>query len=108
MSYTVHEGKSLAQIFELEPSPDAEDHLWEHGLYIEDAYDVLDEDRYKLFSDAPHDDRVKIVGPDRGGRLLTFVVTRPDGQGRCLIVTGWPADAEEQTIYSRPGGTQHG
>lgn len=81
----------MAQIFELEPSRDAEDHLWEHGLYIEDAYDVLDEDRYKVFPDPRHDDRVKIVGPDRGGRLLTFVVTRPDGQGEmpyCHRVAG--------------------
>lgn len=67
------------RIIELRPGDDAEDHLWEHGLYVEDVYEVLDEDRYKVFPDGGHPmDRVKIVGPNKAGRLLTIVVSRPD------------------------------
>jgi uncharacterized DUF497 family protein len=97
----------LPAIFELRPGEEAEDHLWSHGLYLEDVYSVLDENRYKVFPDANSSERAKIIGPDRGGRLLTVVVQRPDQDGIAFIITGWPADRGEATLYSRPGGTRY-
>ena len=42
--------------------------------------------------------------PDRGGRLLTFVIEPPNSNGRSHVVTGWESDDEERTRYDRPGG----
>lgn len=97
----------MPDTYELLPGGDAEEHLWQHRLYVEDAYEVVDEGRYKVFPDGGHAGRLKIIGPDRGNRLLTIIVTKVDDLGRMFIVTGWPADTEESTLYSRPGGTQH-
>lgn len=36
----------MARIYELRPGDDGEEHLWAHGLYVEDAYDVLEEHRW--------------------------------------------------------------
>lgn len=99
--------KRVTEVFELHPTEDTENELWRHGLYVEDAFDVLDENRYKVFRDPGHPDRLKLIGPGRSGRILTFVVTRPDGQGRSFVITGWPSDSDELTMHARPGGTRH-
>lgn len=49
-------------------------------------------------------ERIKLIGPDRSGRLLTFILELPDGDGRAHIVTGWIADTEERSRYRKPGG----
>ena len=97
----------MAEIFELLPRDDTEDHLWRHGLYVEDAYEVLDLGRYKVFPDRDRTDRVLLIGPDERGRMLTFVITRPNDRGECHIVTGREATRGERTQYGRPGGTRH-
>lgn len=97
----------MTRIYDLVADETGEEHLWTHGLYVEDAYQVVDEGRYKVFADDGHDDRVKVVGPDKGGRLLTVVVAPPDRHGTARVITGWPADQEEQNAWSRAGGTQH-
>ena len=94
-------------IADLEPSDSAEEHLYTHNLYVEDAYEVLDESRYKVFPDPGHSDRVKMIGPDRSGRLLTIIIMRPEKEQSARIVTGWPSDAEESALYSKPGGSQY-
>ncbi len=91
--------------FELVLGRAAEDHLWTHGLYPEDAFEVFEERQFKNFPDGGHGSRRKIVGIDKGGRLLTIAI---DLRGRrAEIITGWPADAEEQALYSRAGGSQY-
>lgn len=89
--------------------------LWVHGLTIDDADDVW-EGPAKYFSQPARSDlnpdgasskqpaRVKMVGPDRTGRLLTFILELPDRNGRSHVVTGWIADQDERTRYHRPGG----
>ncbi len=84
---------------------DALDHLWDHGLYPEDAFEVFEEGSFKNFPDGGHDGRRKIVGADKSGRLLTIVI-EPQAE-KAVIITGWPSDAEERALYSRPGGSQH-
>ena len=94
--------------YALHASENAEEHLWSHDrLYVQDAYDVL-EGPYKVFRNPGRDDRVKLVGRDRGGRLLTIIITKPDTEGVSHIVTGWLADLEEQALYSAPGGSRNG
>ncbi len=83
-----------------------EDHLWRHKLYLEDVYDVVvGEAKFKIFPDGGHEGRHKIVGPDKGGRLLTFIVKFAGDDA--VVITGWPADSEERTLYSRRGGAQN-
>lgn len=89
--------------------------LWVHGLTIDDADDVW-EGPAKYFtqfarSDVDSDEtpfkqpeRLKMVGPDLTGRLLTFILELPDRNGRSHVVTGWTADQDERTRYHRPGG----
>ena len=86
------------------------------GLLIYDALDVA-HGRHKLFhqkagASVLPDGRLKtrparrlMIGPDRGNRLLTFVLEYPDEDGRSHVVTGWHSDAEEITMYSHPGGS---
>ena len=94
-------------LVDLIPSDSAEDELWAHGLYVEDAYAVLDEARYKVFRDPGRPGRLKLIGVDATGRLLTIVVTQPNDRGESYIITGWLADLEEQVLWARPGGTRH-
>ena len=98
----------MTRVFRLVPSSeDTEEHLWKHRLYIEDAYAVLDEGRYKVFPNKGYKDRVLLIGPDAANRLLTFVVSVPDNEGAARIITGRPATTGERTRFERPGGTQH-
>ena len=92
------------------------DELAAHGLTIEDALDVA---RYApelmrqkrkpvIRSDGSlyeQPARLKLIGPDAGGRLLTFIIEYPDVNQSSRIVTGWLADDEERAKYrQRRGG----
>ena len=44
-------------------------------------------------------DRIKMIGPDAGGRLLTFVLEYPGQDGLSRVVTGWLADKKERAKY---------
>ena len=50
--------------------------------------------------------RLKLIGPDRSGRLLTFVPEYPDQDGRSHVVTGWFAQNADRTRYRRSSATQ--
>ena len=93
----------MVKAYNLIPGEDAEDHLWHHGLYVNQAFEVAD-GPCKLFPDPHEPDRMRMIGPDTGRALLTIIVTRPDDLSNCYIVTGWPASAAERTLYRRPGG----
>ena len=87
-----------------------------HGLVIDDALDVA-RGAYKLFHQkgnttirrdgriTSRPDRRLMIGPDRGNRLLTFILEYPDLDGRSHVVTGWQSDAEETAMYRHPGGS---
>ena len=91
------------------------DELWEHRLTIDDADDVWDGSA-KYFNQDPRDvvddhgrlrrqpARVVMIGPDRTGRLLTFILEAPGSDSVSHIVTGWPSDRDEQARYYLPGG----
>ena len=88
----------------------AEDEMARHGVSGWNAQDVFHGDprffrqQGKEETDASgrwriRPDRIKMVGPDAGGRLLTFGLEYPDSEGLSQIVTGWLADKKERVIY---------
>ena len=92
-----------------------EEELWNHRLEFADARDVW-RGSAKYFRQPARDrinasgqvsrqpSRLLMIGRDRGGRLLTFVIEPPNSNGRSHVVTGWESDDEERTRYDRPGG----
>lgn len=97
------------------PSDNIEGHLWEHGLSYFDAEEVwagpakyFSQNARTVFDEFARPRRqparVVMIGPDFGGRLLTFILTIPNVEGRSNVVTGWAANRDEQTRYHRPGG----
>lgn len=88
-------------IAELVITEDALDKLWGHGLRDWQALQMLEESpKFTLQANG----RIRAVGPDRGGGLITLILEYPDAAGRSELVTGWPSDNDEQTRYHRPGG----
>ena len=92
-----------------------EEHLWRHRLDISDAEEVwLGPAKYFEQKNRQEFDefgqpwtqpaRVVMIGPDFGGRLLTFILAQPDEYGESRVITGWPANREDRTRYHRPGG----
>ena len=95
---------------------DASDaHLWKHGLLYGDADEVwegrakyFDQDS-KYFTDDNGNlrlrpDRLVMIGPDAGRRLLTVILDPPDEGGFSHVVTGWPSTRAEKTRYDQSGG----
>lgn len=92
-----------------------EEELAAHGLIFEHARDVW-YGPAKYFPQAAREvldefgkprrqpERMKMIGPDRGGRLLTFILELPGVDGQSHVVTGWESDRDEQTRYHQPGG----
>ena len=92
----------------------SEDELANHGLLVEHAQDVLwGRPRFKTqkrrdeldeFGVHPRPKRLRMIGPDGSGRLLTIILEMPDAEGRAHIVTGWPVKPSERTEYRQLGG----
>ena len=91
------------------------DHLAVHRLSVSRALEVARRspvliDQKGKFEERPDGTvrwrraRLRMVGPDSTGRLLTFVIEYPDGEGKSKIVTGWDADDEERAQYRRRRG----
>lgn len=92
-----------------------DDHLWKHGLVFVDAVAVW-HGPAKYFSQeeaVEHADfgqvrlrptRTMMIGPDRSGRMLTFILDFPDDSGEAHVVTGWLSTRGERSRYHRPGG----
>lgn len=97
----------MADVLELQITDATEDELWNHGLSLDDALSVIDEESFRTFRDAKHQGRRILIGPDRSGRLLTLVIEAVDPDGRALLITGWPSSTAETTLFNRPGGSTH-
>ena len=99
----------------LEHNEVTEDELAAHGLDLDDALDVYDGPA-KYFPQDGEDrvddvgrivrqpERILMIGPDAGGRLLTFVLELPDSNRVCHVVTGYPSAAKDLARYHQPGG----
>lgn len=92
-----------------------DEHLWQHGLRFVDAIavwagpakyfeqpELLEDDGYGRIGKRA--ERTLMIGPDRGGRLLTIVLELPDALRESHVVTGWPSTSAEQSRYHQPGG----
>ena len=92
------------------------DHLARHGLSVSQALEVVRGSAVLIDQRGKHEERhdgtirwrrarQKLIGPDRSGRLLTFVIEYPDQDGASKIVTGWEANDQERAQYrQRRGG----
>ena len=107
-------GLPVERIHELNFNEETEAELHRHRLTIDDAYQVFEERPF--FRPQPPTDerspdgslrrrppRVQMIGPDRTGRLLTFILERPL-DGAAHVVTGWEANKEQQDRYRKAKG----
>ena len=93
----------------------SDDELWRHGLRFQDADDVwagpakyfnqaerlrADEDNW--LHRQPR--RLKMIGPNASGRLLTLILELPNADGYSHVVTGWPSSAGDRSRYNQRGG----
>ena len=96
----------------LEWNDATDDELWAHRLDVADALDVWDGPaKYSgsgrelaLAVETPSAAAILMIGPDRGGRLLSFILELPGRDDVSHVVTGWESDQDERTRYARPGG----
>jgi len=83
----------------------------DHGLYEEDLWEVLDEDRWLIFPDSGEhpESRRKLIGPNSRGDLLTIIIQVPEqGEQYPCVVTAYPARSEaDRSLYASGGGTRH-
>ena len=92
----------------------SEDELANHGLSIRLAQEVLwgrprfkeqkERDELDEFGVRPRPRRLRMIGPDGSGRLLTIILELPDADGDAHVVTGWPVKPSERTQYRQLGG----
>jgi hypothetical protein len=97
----------MADVASLLVTDATEQKLWAHGLALADALEVLDAGEFWTFADTKSDPRRYMIGPDSSGRLITLIIEAVDDEGTCVLVTGWPSNTHESTLFSRPGGTQY-
>lgn len=103
-------------ILQLTWNEESVEELARHGLDTGQAEDVLLSGQAKRFrqparprhSGPSHGtsqpERIKMIGPDNTGRLLTIILEMPDADDRAHIVTGWTASRGERSRYHKPGG----
>ena len=48
--------------------------------------------------------RLRMIGPNASGRLLTIMLELPTSERVSHVVTGYPANAGQRTRYDQPGG----
>ncbi len=100
----------------LRESPDTVDKLWEHGVTLDDAFDVEEiapevfrqKARLILRSDGTlHQQpaRLRMIGPNRGERMITLIIEYPDMENLSTIVTGyWSSKSDQNDYRQRRGG----
>ena len=86
------------------------DELAVHGVTVEQALQIPDNAPVMVRQPSTYESddpgtprrrpaRIRLIGPDNGGRMLALVVEYPDPWEFSKIVTGWPADKEELALY---------
>jgi uncharacterized DUF497 family protein len=97
----------MADVWWLQQTDATEDELWKHGLSIDDAIDVLEAREFRTFRDPKNAKRRFMIGRNRQGRLLTFVIEPVNDKGDCRLITGWPSNQAETTLFFRQGGSRY-
>lgn len=86
-------------IDELRVSAGAEDELDRHGVDVDEALDVLWDHPYFCWDKVTG--RKQMIGRTIGGRLLTIIIEQTDEPHVWDVVTGWPADKGDETVWER-------
>ena len=90
----------------------AHDKLAGRGMTVDDAIDVFrgtpvfrrQKADYEELEDGSvrwRQERLVMIGPDRGGRMLVFVLTVPNDYLESRIATGWPATDGQVALYNQ-------
>ncbi len=89
-----------------------------HGLTLDDAFDVEEfapvtipqKARWIARRDGTsyrQPERLKMIGPNRGGRMVTLIIEYPDQDNYSTIVTGyWSSNGEQAEYHQRKGGVR--
>lgn len=103
------------RIVDLEASDYVFHKLLRKGLSLDRAVEVLNgapKFAAQAEVNAPDDfgndriqpERLIMIGPDRSGRMLTFVLELPDEDRVSEVVTGWASDDADKSSYDQGGG----
>ena len=84
-------------IDELRVSAGAEDKLWGHAVDVSEVLEVLW--GAPRFFRSQAEDRLRMIGPTSGGRLLTVVIEATDLAGVWDVVTGWQSSKGEGSAW---------
>lgn len=77
-------------------------HISKHGMGPEDAAEVL---RSQPVIYATYKDRLRLIGPNAAGRVLTVIVGPvPDQSGVFYVFSARPASRKERWLYVRRQG----
>ena len=103
------------RIYELSSNEVTEEKLAWHGLSVDDAFEVF-EDNPRYFHQKGQSvvlrqgriqsrpDRIRMIGFSRSGALCRIILEYPDDEQVAEIVTGFSATADDATRYRRAGG----
>ena len=73
-----------------------EDHIARHGITRDDVEEVC---HGNPAEDDTYDDRLRLVGPNAVGNLLTIILAPKPGPGVYYVVTARPAAKKERRLY---------
>lgn len=101
-------------VLDLGLSPTADRKLLSHGLSPRDAEEVLDdsprfmwadqEDRRRGGDPVPEQPRrIRMIGWNKRRQMLTVILDPPDGEGRSLVITGYPSGRRDRERYRQAG-----
>ena len=83
----------------LEIDEEVEHHLARHGVRAGDVWEILS-NTHLLFPKREHaDERIYLLGPTNGGRILKVSLAPTDEPGTWRPITAFPADAADTRLY---------
>lgn len=79
------------------------DKLYDHGLSESAPDEVLsDEPRFLPIgrqADPGRSERLRMIGRNNAGEMLSIIIEAPDGEGRSLVITGYPSGRRDRERY---------
>lgn len=97
-------------MLDLDVSPTADRKLDYHGLRARDAEEVLDDAPRFIWADhggrqhsgspaSAQPRRLKMIGWTKRRQMLSVILEPPDGEGRSLVITGYPSGRRDRERY---------
>ena len=90
---------SSPQIHDLAFDDENEEKLSQRGISPEDAVDLLEQPHVLIRNKRQHRGLYKLIGRDRGGRILTIILEPTTIKSTWRPVTGWLSSRAEQRRF---------